>query len=135
MHFDYTYFGVTFSFNGKFNLAKKRLHDHASKAMYSVVSKCRKLDFPQDICMELFDIMITPILTYGSEVWGYENVSILEKLHLLEIYQNDAKDFKIHPKCHGLWRSKRVKWSCFGTGNSQSKWSQIFYKITLVMGA
>jgi hypothetical protein len=26
--------------------------------------------------------MIEPILLYGSEVWGYENLKILEQIHL-----------------------------------------------------
>ena len=26
--------------------------------------------------------MIEPILLYGSEVWGYENLKILEQMHL-----------------------------------------------------
>jgi hypothetical protein len=30
----------------------------------------------------LFDTLILPILTYGCEVWGYENNKQLEKLHL-----------------------------------------------------
>ena len=30
----------------------------------------------------MFDTLILPILTYGYEVWGYENTKQLEKLHL-----------------------------------------------------
>lgn len=50
--------------------------------MFSVLSKCRKFDLPIDIQLELFDRMVLPILTYGCEVWGFEDVHILERLHL-----------------------------------------------------
>ena len=32
--------------------------------------------------MKLFDSLITPILLYSSEIWGYENNDIIEKIHL-----------------------------------------------------
>ena len=32
--------------------------------------------------MDLFDKIIIPMLTYGSEIWGYENIDILEKLYI-----------------------------------------------------
>ena len=32
--------------------------------------------------MDLFDRIVLPILLYGSEIFGYENVNILETLHL-----------------------------------------------------
>jgi hypothetical protein len=28
------------------------------------------------------DKIIIPMLTYGSEIWGYENIDILEKVHV-----------------------------------------------------
>ena len=31
--------------------------------------------------LKLFDSCVEPILLYGCEVWGYENVDILEKVH------------------------------------------------------
>lgn len=31
---------------------------------------------------KLFDALVSPILLYSSEVWGYENVNVLEKVHL-----------------------------------------------------
>ena len=34
------------------------------------------------VCLELFDRLILPILTYGSEIWSFENDQLLEKLHL-----------------------------------------------------
>ena len=78
----YTYLGVIFNYNGKFNVAKKALYDRASKAMFSVIGHCRKLQLPTTIAMDLFDKMVLPILTYGCEAWGHGNLELLEKLHL-----------------------------------------------------
>jgi hypothetical protein len=30
----------------------------------------------------MFDSMIEPILLYGSEVWGYENLKVIEQIQL-----------------------------------------------------
>ena len=60
---------------------KKLLHDKASKAMYSLIQKGRRLKLPTDIMLKLFDSSVAPILLYGCEVWGYENTDIIEKVH------------------------------------------------------
>ena len=79
---DYIYLGICFNWNGSFVKAKKLLHDKASKAMYSLIQKGRRLNLPTDIMLKLFDSCVEPILLYGCEVRGYENVDIiLEKVH------------------------------------------------------
>ena len=50
--------------------------------MYSVISKSRRLGLPIITQLHLFDTIISPIMLYGCEIWGYSDVSILEKLHL-----------------------------------------------------
>ena len=72
------YLGICFSWNGSFVKAKKLLHDKASKAMYSLMQKGRRLNLPIDSMLKLFDSCVELILLYGCEVWGYENVDILE---------------------------------------------------------
>ena len=32
--------------------------------------------------LELFDKSVVPILLYGCEVWGFENIDIIERIHL-----------------------------------------------------
>ena len=78
---DYIYLGICFNWNGSFVNAKGLLHDKASKAMYSQIQKGRRLNLPTDIMLKLFDSSEEPILLYGCEVWGYENLDILEKVH------------------------------------------------------
>ena len=71
-----------FSYNGKFQDTKKYLICQARKAMYSVINKARKLSLPIDMQLSLFDSMIAPILMYGSEVWGIENVEVIDRFQL-----------------------------------------------------
>ena len=73
--------GICFNGNGSFVNAKKLRHDKASKAMYSLIPKGRRLNVPTDIMLKLFDSCVESILLYGCEVWGYENIDILEKVH------------------------------------------------------
>ena len=43
---DYVYFDICFNWNGSFVKAKQLLHDKASKAMYSLIQKGRRLKLP-----------------------------------------------------------------------------------------
>ena len=56
--------------------------DQARKALYCLYRKLRNISIPIDLQFKLLDTLILPILTYGSEIWGYENTKQLEKLHL-----------------------------------------------------
>ena len=50
--------------------------------MFSVLKKTRKLGFPVYIQLQMFDSMVTPILLYGSELFGYENCSNIKSVFL-----------------------------------------------------
>ena len=43
--------------------------------------RANNLDLPLDLQLKLFDNIVLPILTYGSEVWGYEGLDMLERVH------------------------------------------------------
>ncbi len=79
---EYKYLGVIFNYTGYFNKHRQYACSQAQKAMFAVMRKNRYLNLPIDIQLELFDRMIEPILLYGSEVWGFESLGIIEKLHL-----------------------------------------------------
>ena len=53
-----------------FKVAQKELYDKGTKAMFSLIGKCRKLDLPIDIQIKLFKSLVKPIGLYGAEVWG-----------------------------------------------------------------
>ena len=58
---------------------KKQLVVKGNRAMFLLLRKCRQLQLPVDIQLELFDILVKPILLYGCEVWATESVDIIEK--------------------------------------------------------
>ncbi|MEE9190592.1 MAG: reverse transcriptase family protein [Candidatus Neomarinimicrobiota bacterium] len=79
----FRYLGVILNYNGSFSLCRKTLVSHASKAMFFVLKKVRQYSMDVDLAIQLFDSMVTPILTtFNCEVWGYENLDILERVQL-----------------------------------------------------
>ena len=79
---DYRYLGVTFNYNGKFGKAIAEQCNKASRAMFQILRKRSKLNLDVETMFKLFDSCVVPVATYGCEVWGFENLAMLEKLHL-----------------------------------------------------
>ena len=77
----YNYLGINFNYNGRFSKAIRHSYEQANRAMLCLISKARKLKLPIDIQLELFDSLTCPIVLYGCEVWGCENIMLIEKLH------------------------------------------------------
>ena len=87
---DYTYLGTRISSPGNFTLSIEHLRQ---KALHALFSLRRHTDFSKlkpSLANKIFDTMISPILTYNSEVWGafvksdfksWDNSGI-EKTHL-----------------------------------------------------
>ena len=71
-----------FNYNGNFCTARKKLLDQANKAFYALFRKIRNLAIPIDLQLKLFDSLITPILVYYCEVWGFKNKQGIEQMHL-----------------------------------------------------
>ena len=78
---EYTYLGVTFSNNGSFLKARKHISQQANKALHMLYTKAKHADLPIDLIIKLFDHTIMPILTYCSDIFGFENTDILERIH------------------------------------------------------
>ena len=79
---DYTYLGTVFNYNNKFNKAKKKQVNQARGALYSLLAKSHELQLPLDIQLQLFDQVVLPVLLYGCEVWGFEDISQVESFHM-----------------------------------------------------
>ena len=77
----YKYLGVVFSKSGSFLNARKHLAEQSKKAMHLLFTRANNLDLPIDLQLKLFDNTVLPILTYGSEIWGYENLDIIVRIH------------------------------------------------------
>ena len=70
----YKYLVVIFSRSSSFLNARKHLVEQSKKAMHLLFTRAKNLDLPLDLQLKLFDNTLLPILTYASEVWGYEGL-------------------------------------------------------------
>ena len=80
VQYSYTYLGILFNYNGKFKNAMQKQISQAKRALFSLLVKARKLQLPIDLQCHLFDACIVPILLYGCEIWGFNNLSEIEKV-------------------------------------------------------
>lgn len=137
---DYTYLGIVFNYNGSFSKARKKRYDQASRAMFGLLRHCRKLELPFDISLELFDRMISPILLYGCELWGFEDITILERLHL-KFCKLLLRVSKFTPSCmiyyelgrfpvkHCVQERMVMFWGKLLSPDGQDKWCNLLYKV------
>ena len=79
---DFDYLGIKFNYNNKVKKSINKQVTQARRAMFSLISKARKLNLPIDIQLELFDQLVRPILLYGCEVWAFGDISYVEKFYL-----------------------------------------------------
>ena len=120
----FKYLGVIFNFNNSFVKHKKHLFDQANKAMFALLRRNRQLNLPLDIQLELFDSLVLPIITYGCEVWGFENINLIEKLHMK--YLKYSLSLKMStPTCMALGETERFPVSIHIITRVVSFWSRI----------
>ena len=79
---EYKYLGFSLKYNGNLSTGICEIKNQASRAMYSLINKAKKLNLAIDIQLQLFDSLVLPIALYGCEVWGCKETDIMEKLHL-----------------------------------------------------
>ena len=79
----YKHLGVTINNKGSFTEHVSNIVDKAQKCLYALLAKNRKWKgFKPKLLLYLFDHTISPILSYGCEIWGNQDWDIIEKLHL-----------------------------------------------------
>lgn len=79
---EFKYLGITFSKNRKFTQTIKENITKGKRAMYSIFSKAKCNGLSISCQIHLFKVIVLPILLYGCEVWGFENLKLLEKVQL-----------------------------------------------------
>ena len=89
-----------------------RLKNLASRAMFAIIKKARRLNLDVDVKLHLFDTMVLPIALYGSEIWGHVNFEIIERLHL-QFCKMLLKVKKCTPTCMVLGELGRLQ-ACDG---------------------
>ena len=107
---DYKYLGVKFNYNNKFKKAHQLQFLLANRAMFSLLRKCRQLNFPLDIQLELFEKCVHPILLYGCEIWACEKMDVISKLELrfCFVFETDLRCQTYNPSMYGAWGSGKM---------------------------
>ena len=80
---DFKYLGIVFTSGGSFSEAQNTLAGQAQKAIFKLNKYLYKFTYisPKHK-LDLFDKLITPILNYFCEVWGFVQASAIERVHL-----------------------------------------------------
>ena len=79
----YKFLGVWITTVGSYGRAKQHLANQGKKAVVSLKMTVRKLQYqPVLITLKLFDTMVLPILSYGSEILGFMEDSGLKAVEL-----------------------------------------------------
>ena len=82
----YSYLGIIFQPSGLFNLAQSHLKDSGFRALYKIMSLVGN-SVPK-ISQQLFDRMVKPILSYGSEIWSPYFTCNIDKKDLITWFEN-----------------------------------------------
>ena len=67
---EYKYLGVIFSNNGSFQSAKANLEKKSRRALFGMHSYLSDCSLPPTTSVDLYNKLIEPISSYGSEVWA-----------------------------------------------------------------
>ena len=67
---EYTYLGVKLTPSGTFTTAKEHLRVKAMHAFFSIRKYTNIYKLPPKLASQIFNVMISPIPMYNSEVWG-----------------------------------------------------------------
>ena len=78
----FTYLGINFFYTGNMKYAIQILYEQALKAYNSLLSLFSKVNMDIKTKLNMFDSLITPILLYGSEIWGIYNYKDVDRLHI-----------------------------------------------------
>ena len=74
----FCYLGVMLRYNNTIQAAMKINVDKAEKALFKLDVLMNKINLEIDTKIHLSDVMIKPILLYGCEVWGHEDIEPIE---------------------------------------------------------
>lgn len=80
---EFKYLGIVFTSGGSFSEAQNTLAGQAQKAIFKLNKYLYKFTYisPKHK-LDLFDKLVTPILNYSCEVWGFIQAKSVERVHL-----------------------------------------------------
>ena len=78
----FSYLGIVFTSGGSFSEAQKTLAGQAQKAIFKLKKYLYTfVNISPKHTLELFDKLVTPILNYSCEVWGFCAANQIERIH------------------------------------------------------
>ena len=77
----FKYLGVYFFKNGNWFRTQKCIAEHASRAMHRLFSVFNQYEFKTSEKCKLFDVLVSPVLNYSSEIWGIHEAKNIEQIH------------------------------------------------------
>ena len=72
----YKYLGLLFNYNDMFKQTKNDLLVRGTRAMFTVPCKACSFNLPIDVQLELFVVLVVPVILYGCEVWSSDGCDI-----------------------------------------------------------
>ena len=66
---EYTYLGITFTLSGSLKSAQARLRQKGLRSYFSLKSMLDLRYLRKSMVFKLFDALIAPVLSYGSQIW------------------------------------------------------------------
>ena len=79
----FSYLGIVFTPGGSFSNAQVTLSGQAQKVIFKLNGYLYIFsDITPKHVLNLFDKLVTPILNYGSEVWGFRKAKQIQRVHL-----------------------------------------------------
>ena len=138
----FSYLGIVFTAGGSFSDTQATLAGQAQKAIYKLKSYLFKFEnLTIQHKFDLFDKLITPILNYGSEVWGFFQAKNIERVHLqfakslLCVKNSCQNDFVYGELGRVSYRTRRIiiiiKYWLKLLNVSERKYNYIVYKMML----
>ena len=135
----FCYLGIIFKYNNTFQSSIKNNVDKAKKALFKLEVISSKIDFELETKLNLSDTLIQPILLYGCEIWGHENVEQIEIFHrnflrrILRVRKSvpkamiygelGRKEFK-----YAIWKRMASFWK--KVSNNHGKLTNTLYSLT-----
>jgi len=81
---NFIYLGMVFTTGGSLQMATDTLTEQAQKALFTFRKYLHRfVNISPDHVLELFNMLIKPILLYGSEIWGVVKRPSIERVHTL----------------------------------------------------
>lgn len=78
----FTYLGVTLYANGCYYQTQKTYSKQIHKALYSLNKLFGIVSLNINEKMKLFNSMISPVLNYGAEIWGFHKSPDIERVYV-----------------------------------------------------